>query len=68
MRIIYQDGKLLVSLTRDEVTKVNNEIGNPVELDIGNLPMLHEDITKAATYYLKHMQVKKELSESKQDE
>ena len=52
MRIIYQDGKLLVSLTRDEVTKVNNEIGNPVELDIGNLPMLHEDITKAATYYL----------------
>lgn len=68
MRIIYQDGKLLISLTRDEVAAVNDRIGSPVELDISNLPMLHEDITKAATYYLKHIQVKKELSESKHDE
>jgi len=68
MRVIYQDGKLLVSLTREEVEKVHADVGKPVELDIGNLPMLHEDITKAATYYLRHVHVKKFLSESKEDE
>lgn len=68
MRITYQDGKLLVSLTREEVAKVHADVGKPVELDIGNLSLLHEDITKAATYYLRHIQVKKELYESKVDE
>ena len=68
MRITYQDGRLLVSLTREEVAKVHADVGKPVELDIGNLPMLHEDITKAATYYLRHVHVKKFLSESKTDE
>ena len=68
MRVIYQDGKLLVSLTREEVERVHRDVGKPVELDIGNLSLLHEDITKAATYYLRHIQVKKELFESKVDE
>lgn len=68
MRIIYQDGRLLISLTKDELQQAQEKMGSPFELDIGNLPMLHEDITNAATIYLKHMQVKKELSESKSDE
>ena len=68
MRVIYQDGKLLVSLTKDEVAKVHSDVGKPVELDIGNLSLLHEDITKCATQYLRYIQMKKELSESKVDE
>ena len=47
MRIMYQDGKLLVSLSDDEVDKFYKNKHTPVELPIGFLKVLHEDITHA---------------------
>jgi hypothetical protein len=67
-RIIYQDGKLYLSLTRDEVKKVHDDAGKPIKLDIGNLTVLHEDISKCVTQYLRYVQMKKELSEWKEEE
>ena len=47
MRILYQNGKLLVSLSDDEVDKFYKNKHTPVELPIGFLKVLHEDITHA---------------------
>ena len=47
MRIIYQDKKLLVSLTDKEVDKFYKNKHFPVELPIGSLTVLHQDINKA---------------------
>lgn len=67
MRITYQDGKLFLSLTRSEVKQVHDDVGKPIELDIGNLSILHEDISKCVTQYLRYIQMKKELSEWKEE-
>lgn len=66
-RIIYQDGKLYLSLTRSEVKQVHDEEGKPVKINIGNLHVLHEDISKCVTQYLRYIQMKKELSEWKEE-
>tara|TARA_B100000900_G_scaffold381997_1_gene368859 strand:- start:23 stop:217 length:195 start_codon:yes stop_codon:yes gene_type:complete len=47
MRIIYQDKKLLVSLTDEEVDKFYKNKHHLVELPIGCLTVLHQDISKA---------------------
>ena len=47
MRILYQNGKLLVSLSDDDVDKFYKNKHTPVELPIGFLKVLHEDITRA---------------------
>jgi hypothetical protein len=47
MRILYQNGKLLVSLSDDEVDKFHKHKHTPVEIPIGFLKVLHEDITHA---------------------
>ena len=31
-RVIYQDGKLYLSLTRDEVKRVHDDAGKPIKL------------------------------------
>jgi hypothetical protein len=67
MRITYQDGKLFLSLTRSEVKQVHDDVGRPIELDIGNLSILHEDVSKCVTQYLRYIQMKKELSEWKEE-
>jgi hypothetical protein len=46
-RVVYENGKLFLSLTRAEVEKAYQNIGRPLEIDIGNLKVLHEDITHA---------------------
>jgi len=66
-RIMYQDGKLYLSLTRAEVQKVHKDEGKPVEIDIGYLSVLHEDVSKCVTQYLRYVQMKKELSEWKEE-
>lgn len=66
-RIMYQDGKLYLSLTRAEVQKVREDEGKPVEIDIGYLSVLHEDVSKCVTQYLRYVQMKKELSEWKEE-
>jgi len=45
MRIVYQGGKLYISHTKDEVKDIQDNIGNPCEIDIGNVEVLHEDIS-----------------------
>ena len=67
MRITYQDGKLFLSLTRSEVKQVHDDVGRPIELDIGNLSILHEDVSKCVVHYLRYVQMKKELSEWKEE-
>ena len=67
MRITYQDGKLFLSLTRSEVEQVYDDVGRPIELDIGNLSTLHEDVSKCVVQYLRYIQMKKELSEWKEE-
>ena len=47
-RIVYQDGKLYLSLTREEVKEASDNIGRPIELDVGQLKVFQEDIHKAA--------------------
>jgi predicted DNA-binding transcriptional regulator AlpA len=47
MRIVYQDKKLLVSLTDEEVDKFYKNKHFPVEIPIGSLTVLHQDINKA---------------------
>jgi hypothetical protein len=67
MRLTYQDGKLYLSLTRSEVKQVHDDVGRPIELDIGNLSILHEDVSKCVVQYLRYIQMKKELSEWKEE-
>jgi hypothetical protein len=47
MRIIYQDKKLYISLTKDEINNINKKVGSPTQIHIGNLKVLHEDVNKA---------------------
>ena len=47
MRIIYQDKKLYISLTKDEINNINKNVGSPTEIHIGDLKVLHEDVNKA---------------------
>ena len=47
MRIIYQDKKLYISLTKDEINNINKNVGSPTQIHIGNLKVLHEDVNKA---------------------
>ena len=67
MRVTYQDGKIYLSLTRSEVKQVHDDVGRPIELDIGNLSILHEDVSKCVVQYLRYVQMKKELSEWKEE-
>ena len=51
-RITYTNGKLYLSLTRSECEEAYKNIGKPFELDIGNIKVLHEDISKAVSEYI----------------
>ncbi len=47
MRITYLNGELMLSLTKEEVDHVYENKGRPVKMDIGQLKVLHEDVSKA---------------------
>ena len=47
-RIVYQDGKLYLSLTKEEAKEAQDNLGRPIELDMGQLKVFQEDIHKAA--------------------
>jgi hypothetical protein len=55
MRIVYQNGKLFVSHTKDEIEDIQESLGKPCEIDIGILKILHEDISKIVQERLKEM-------------
>jgi hypothetical protein len=61
-RIVYQNGKLFLSLTRAEVEEAHENIGRPLELDIGQLKVLHEDINKVVQEYWSDQKSNEELS------
>ena len=61
-RISYQNGKLYLSLTRSECQEAYDNIGRPLELDIGNIKVLHEDISKIVAEYWSDVEVKEQLS------
>lgn len=63
MRITYSDGKLLISLTRDECQEAYDNIGRPFELPIGNLKMLKEDIHDADMAHWSKVEVFKAIRE-----
>tara|TARA_B100001939_G_scaffold54933_1_gene44096 strand:- start:271 stop:465 length:195 start_codon:yes stop_codon:yes gene_type:complete len=58
-RVVYENGKLFLSLTRAEVEEAYQNIGRPLEIDIGNLKVLHEDITQAMQQAWREMVEKK---------
>jgi len=53
MRITYENGKLFISLRRDEAENAYHNIGKPSEIDIGNIVVLHEDIANIVKERLK---------------
>ena len=61
MRIVHEDGKLFISLTKKEAKAVHNNIGTPVEIDIGNLEVLLADITDAQISYSRWGRIEEEL-------
>jgi len=65
MRILYQDGRLYVSLTRDEIKQASDSIGMPLELPIGQLKIFQEDINKAVLQHWTKVEVKREVEKYK---
>jgi len=65
MRITYQDGKLFLSMTKSEVNYVHENIGMSVEIPIGELKILHEDISKAVLQHWTQVEVKREVERNK---
>lgn len=65
MRVAYQEGKLILSLTKDEVDHVYENKGASVEIPIGNLKMLHEDISKAVLQHWENIQVPNQVRDLK---
>ena len=51
MRIMYQNGEIFLSLTRDEVDHIYENKGKPVALGIRTLKVLHEDVSKAVLHH-----------------
>ena len=61
MRIVHEDGKLFISLTKKEAKAVQDNFGSPVEIDIGNLEVLLADITDAQISYSRWQRIEEEL-------
>ena len=62
MRIVHEDGKLFISLTKKEAKAVQDNLGTPVEIDIGNLEVLLADITDAQISYSRWQRIEEQLS------
>ena len=62
-RIVYQDGKLYLSLTREEVKEAQDNLGRPIELDMGQLKVFQEDIHKAAMAHWSKTEVHEAVEE-----
>ena len=65
MRITYQEGKIYVSLTDDEVDNISKNKHSSVEIPIGYLKVLHEDVSNAVTQYWREVGIHEELQETR---
>lgn len=63
MRITYQDGILRLVLTREECQRAYDNIGTPIDLPIGNLKMLKEDVHKADMAHWSKVEVHNAIEE-----
>jgi hypothetical protein len=57
LRISYKNGKLFLNLTKEEVKEVSKNKDKPIELDIGNIRTLNEDISNIVIEYWKDVEV-----------
>ena len=61
MRIVHEDGKLFISLTKKEAKAVQDNLGRPAQIDIGNLEVLLADITEAQISHSRWQRIEEEL-------
>lgn len=57
MRIMYQNGEVFLSLTRDEVDHIYENKGKPVPIGVRTLKVLHEDVSKAVLNHWSNVEV-----------
>lgn len=57
LRIVYQSGKLYLSLTKDESKDI--EHSKPTEIDISLIPVLFQDISQITHERLKELECTK---------
>jgi hypothetical protein len=57
MRISYDNGKLNLSLTNEEVDHISSNKGRAVPMDISWLKVLHEDISKCVLAHWSRVEV-----------
>ena len=62
MRIVHEDGKLFISLTKKEAKAVQDNLGRPAQIDIGNIEVLLADITEAQISHLRWQRIEEQLS------
>jgi hypothetical protein len=63
MRITYLDGVLRLHLTREECQRAYDNIGTPIDLPIGQLKMLKEDVHDADMAHWSKVEVFKAIKE-----
>ena len=57
MRISYDNGKLNLSLTNEEVDHISDNKGRSIPMDISWLKVLHEDISKCVMAHWSRVEV-----------
>ena len=57
MRITYDNGKLNLSLTNEEVDHIADNKGRSIPMDISWLKVLHEDISKCVMAHWSKVEV-----------
>ena len=62
-RITYQDGRLYLHLTKEEIKKASEDISMPVELPIDQLYVFKDDIQKAYMAHWSKVEVFKAIRE-----
>ena len=60
-RITYQDGRLYLHLTKEEIKKASEEISLPIELPIDQLYVFKDDIHKAAMAHWSKVEIHREI-------
>jgi hypothetical protein len=62
MRVVYQDKKLYISFTDEEVDKIHNNKHSPIEVSIGYLKVLHQDVSQAVLQHWENVEVPREVN------
>lgn len=63
MRIMYQNGELKLSLTKQEIKHIVDNTGSPVTMDIKMLKVLHEDISDCVKAHWSNVEVWEAIEE-----